>query len=71
MFFGDSQFGFYDSNGTVKNFMERDIYKDDKIGLKTLYQKKKLKLVTVPGINHFNWHLNMTVVDNYILPYLD
>lgn len=71
MFFGDSQFGFYDSNGTVKDFKERDIYKDDKIGLKTLYQKKKLKLVTVPGINHFNWHLNMTVVDNYILPYLD
>lgn len=66
-----SQFGFYDSNGTVKDFKERDIYKDDKIGLKTLYQKKKLKLVTVPGINHFNWHLNMTVVDNYILPYLD
>ncbi|XP_066143607.1 lysosomal thioesterase PPT2 homolog [Euwallacea fornicatus] len=66
-----SQFGYYDSNGTVINFMERDIYKDDKIGLKTLLQQKKLKILTVPGMNHFDWHCNVSVVDNYILPYLD
>ncbi|KAL1512970.1 hypothetical protein ABEB36_002465 [Hypothenemus hampei] len=66
-----SQFGYYDSNGTVVNFMERDIFKDDKIGLKTLYQKKKLKIITVPGVDHYQWHLNMSIVDNYILQYLD
>ncbi|KAF7272674.1 hypothetical protein GWI33_014576 [Rhynchophorus ferrugineus] len=66
-----SQFGFFDSNGTVINMMQRDIYTEDKIGLKTLYEKKKLKVVTVPGINHFQWHLNVSIVDNYILPYLD
>jgi len=66
-----SQFGYFDSNGTVMNLMERDIFKDDKIGLKTLYEKKKLKIITVPGINHFQWHLNASIIDNYILPYLD
>ncbi|XP_050294758.1 lysosomal thioesterase PPT2 homolog isoform X1 [Anthonomus grandis grandis] len=66
-----SQFGYYDSNGTVIDLMERDIFKDDKIGLKTLYGKKKLKIISVPGINHFEWHLNVSIVDNFILSYLD
>ncbi|XP_030749830.1 lysosomal thioesterase PPT2 homolog [Sitophilus oryzae] len=66
-----SQFGFYNSNGTVVNFMNREIYTEDKIGLKTLYDQKRLKIITVPGINHFQWHINVSIVDNYILPYLD
>ncbi|ENN80889.1 lysosomal thioesterase PPT2 homolog [Dendroctonus ponderosae] len=66
-----SQFGYYNSNGTVVDFLERDIYKDDKIGLKTLNQNKKLHIITVPGVNHFQWHINMSIVDNHILPYLD
>lgn len=51
--------------------MNRDIYKEDRIGLKTLHEKGRLKIVTVPGINHFMWHINISVCDNYILPYLD
>lgn len=66
-----SQFGFYNENGTVIDYMKRDVYTEDSIGLKTLDQKGKLKIVTAPGINHFMWHLNISVCDNYILPYLD
>ncbi|CAH1183475.1 unnamed protein product [Phaedon cochleariae] len=66
-----SQFGYYDGNGTVVTLMDRSIFKNDAIGLKTLYDKKKLKIVTVPGINHFMWHINVSICDNYILPYLD
>lgn len=51
--------------------MERDIYTEDLIGLKTLHENGKLHLITVPGINHFMWHQNDTIVDNFILPYLD
>ncbi|XP_072389371.1 lysosomal thioesterase PPT2 homolog [Diabrotica undecimpunctata] len=66
-----SQFGYYNENGTVIDIKDRAIFQQDSIGLKTLYEKKKLKLVTVPGVNHFMWHLNMTICDNYILPHLD
>lgn len=66
-----SQFGFYNQNGTVVNFVERPIYREDAIGLKTLDKKGKLKIVTAPGVSHFMWHLNVSVFDNYIIPYLD
>lgn len=66
-----SQFGYYDTNETVANLMEREIFKEDLIGLKTLYKEKRLHVITVPGVNHFMWHKNTSVVDNYILPYLD
>ncbi|XP_056632021.1 lysosomal thioesterase PPT2 homolog [Diorhabda sublineata] len=66
-----SQFGYYNENGTVVKFEDTVTYKLDTIGLKTLYQKKKLILVTVPGVDHFMWHTNVTICDNYILPYLD
>ncbi|KAJ8920980.1 hypothetical protein NQ315_015775 [Exocentrus adspersus] len=66
-----SQFGFYNENGTVVNFIDRDIYKEDRIGLRTLDEKGKLVMVTVPGINHFMWHTDVNICDNYILPYLD
>ncbi|XP_971315.1 lysosomal thioesterase PPT2 homolog [Tribolium castaneum] len=66
-----SQFGYFGQNDTVVNLIDRDIYKDDLIGLKTLDKAGKLKIITVPGVNHFMWHLNTSIVDNYILPYLD
>lgn len=50
---------------------EREIYSKDLIGLQTLDRKNKLELIVVPGVNHFMWHLNTSIVDNYILPYLD
>lgn len=48
-----------------------DIYQKDLIGLKTLDLKGKLDLITVPGIDHFTWHKNLSVIDKYVLPYLD
>lgn len=56
---------------TVINLTERDIYTNDTIGLKTLKKQGKLKIITVPGVNHFMWHLNESLVENYMLPYLD
>lgn len=58
-------------NETVSTLKDRDIYQKDLIGLKTLDEKDKLVIVTVPGINHFMWHLNVTIVDDYIINYLD
>lgn len=66
-----SQFGYYNINETVVNFTKRNIYKQDLIGLKSLDDKGKLKVITVPGINHYMWHLNVTIMQDYILPYLD
>ncbi|KAL3283370.1 hypothetical protein HHI36_006518 [Cryptolaemus montrouzieri] len=66
-----SQFGFYDDTMTVINLMSRDLYKEDSIGLRTLDESGRLDLITVPGIDHFMWHLNVSIVDNYIIQYLD
>lgn len=66
-----SQFGYYDDNLTVIEMKDRDIYYKDLIGLKTLDMKGKLDVITIPGVDHFSWHKNVTVFDKYILPYLD
>ncbi|CAB0040176.1 unnamed protein product [Trichogramma brassicae] len=66
-----SQFGYYNVNETVVEMRDRDEYQNDLIGLKTLDKNKKLILHTVPGIPHFMWHKNMSIVDEFILPYLD
>ncbi|XP_043287577.1 lysosomal thioesterase PPT2 homolog isoform X2 [Venturia canescens] len=66
-----SQFGYFDYNKTVVEMKDREIYRKDAIGLQTLDKAGKLKLHTVPGIKHFQWHKNVSLVDLYILPYLD
>lgn len=66
-----SQFGYYENNETVIDMRNRSIYQTDAIGLKTLDKLKKLTIYTVPGIPHFMWHKNTTLVDLYILPHLD
>ncbi|KAF2896367.1 hypothetical protein ILUMI_09806 [Ignelater luminosus] len=66
-----SQFGYYNRNESVINVMHRDIYVEDKIGLKTLDKQHKLILITVPGVDHFMWHMNVSIVDKFVLPYLD
>lgn len=66
-----SHFGYYDNNNTVIDMRDRSIYKDDVIGLKTLDKQAKLKIVTVPGISHTEWHTNISIVDEFLLPYLD
>lgn len=66
-----SQFGYYNANETVIELRNQEIYKDDKIGLKSLDESGRLHVLSVPGVNHFNWHMNVSVVDDYLLPYLD
>ncbi|CAH1645147.1 unnamed protein product [Spodoptera littoralis] len=66
-----SQFGYYDANETIIEMKAQDIYVEDKIGLRTLDETGRLHVVTVPGVNHFNWHMNMSIVDDFLLPYLD
>ncbi|XP_022116472.1 lysosomal thioesterase PPT2 homolog [Pieris rapae] len=66
-----SQFGYYGMNETVIELREQDIYMSDRIGLRALDESGRLHVVTVPGINHFDWHMNVSIVDDYLLPYLD
>ncbi|XP_034178639.1 palmitoyl-protein thioesterase 2 isoform X3 [Osmia lignaria lignaria] len=66
-----SHFAYYDTNETVIEMRDRDIYKDDLIGLKTLDKSDRLTLITVPNVPHYEWHRNVSIVDDYLLPYLD
>uniref|UniRef100_A0A2A4JXH6 palmitoyl-CoA hydrolase n=1 Tax=Heliothis virescens TaxID=7102 RepID=A0A2A4JXH6_HELVI len=66
-----SQFGYYDANETIIEMKSQEIYMEDKIGLRTLDESGRLHVVTVPGVNHFSWHMNISIVDDYLLPYLD
>ncbi|KAM3962719.1 palmitoyl-protein thioesterase 2 [Aphomia sociella] len=65
-----SQFGYYFGNETVIEMKDQIIYKEDRIGLRTLNESGRLHVITVPGVNHFNWHTNVTIVDDHILPHL-
>ena len=66
-----SHFGYYDTNETVVEMHDRPIYKDDMIGLKTLDGSGRLTLITVPNVPHVEWHKNVSIVDEFLLPYLD
>lgn len=50
---------------------ERKIYTNDDIGLKTLDESGRLKVLTFPNVHHFAWHMNITVIQEAIIPYLD
>ncbi|XP_078052800.1 palmitoyl-protein thioesterase 2 isoform X2 [Augochlora pura] len=66
-----SHFGYFDANLTVIEMRDRPIYEGDLIGLKTLDKNKKLTLITVPNVQHSDWHKNVSIIDDYLLPYLD
>lgn len=66
-----SHFGYYDANETVIDMRERSIYKDDLIGLRTLNESERLVLITVSNVTHNEWHKNVSIVDDFLLPYLD
>ncbi|XP_014486305.1 PREDICTED: lysosomal thioesterase PPT2 homolog [Dinoponera quadriceps] len=66
-----SHFGYYDNNETVVEMYNRSIYKDDIIGLRTLDEQGRLKIITVPGISHYEWHNNVSIIDEFLLPFLD
>jgi len=66
-----SQFGFYNKNESVVDMRDRVEYKYDLFGLKTMDKEKRIIRHSVEGVHHLDWHLNNTVIDTYILPYLD
>ena len=66
-----SHFAFYDKNFTIVPMKERKIYLEDAIGLRTLDETGRLKIVTVPGVKHKDWHLNRTLIDEVVVPNLD
>ncbi|KAF3425518.1 hypothetical protein E2986_05652 [Frieseomelitta varia] len=66
-----SHFGYYDANETVIDMRDRSIYKDDLIGLRTLNESERLVLITVSNVTHNEWHKNVSIIDDFLLPYLD
>lgn len=66
-----SHFGYYNESDDVIPCKKRKIYLEDRIGLRTLDRDGRLKLITVPGVKHYEWHLNTDVVDDVVLPHLD
>lgn len=66
-----SQFGYYDEDEIVVELQHQDVYKNDTLGLKTLNSTERLKLITLADVSHYNWHSNETVINDYILPFLD
>uniref|UniRef100_UPI00358E3AB4 lysosomal thioesterase PPT2-A-like isoform X1 n=2 Tax=Myxine glutinosa TaxID=7769 RepID=UPI00358E3AB4 len=66
-----SHFGFYDSNETVEDFKNQEVYKNDSFGLRTLNLHGRLFVYSVSGVHHTKWHRNESVAYNYIIPWLD
>lgn len=66
-----SHFGYYDRDLHVVPVHQRRIYLNDDIGLRQLNRSERLVMVTKAGVRHFEWHTNVKVVREVILPYLD
>jgi hypothetical protein len=64
-----SHFGFFTEDESVENMENRDIYTQDLFGLKSL--QNKTKIYTIDGVYHHEWHQNISVIDNCIIPHLD
>ncbi|GLH02307.1 Lysosomal thioesterase PPT2 homolog [Gryllus bimaculatus] len=66
-----SHFGYYNEKEEVIDMRQRETYKEDLCGLKTLDLNGKLTLVELSGVSHLHWHTNATVLEKFILPFLD
>ena len=66
-----AHFGFYNETLDVVPLKERGIYTEDAIGLKSLDEQKKLEIITIPGIIHIAWHLNVSLIDQFVVPHFD
>lgn len=65
-----SHFGIYNVNETVIPMKRTKIFKEDLIGLRTLYKRKALHIKTIEGVGHHYWYRNASVILNHILPWL-
>lgn len=66
-----SHFAYYDSDEHIVPLHERDVYRKDTIGLKALDVDKKLIILSFPNVHHFEWHMDVKVIREAIIPYLD
>lgn len=66
-----SHFGFFDEDDNVVPMHHRHIYQNDSIGLKTLDKNGKLKILSFANVKHREWHLNVDIINESIIPYLD
>ncbi|KAK9511227.1 hypothetical protein O3M35_005825 [Rhynocoris fuscipes] len=66
-----SHFGYYDGNESIIEMREQPFYKNDSFGLKTLDKSGRLHTLNISGFSHYDWHLNVSFIDNYVLPFLD
>lgn len=66
-----SHFEFYDEDEKVVPLKLRKIYSNDDIGLRTLDKENRLEILTFPHVHHFAWHMNISVIQEAILPHLD
>lgn len=66
-----SHFGYFGDDGEVVPFYMRKIYTNDDIGLKTLFKEGRLKVLTYPNVHHFEWHTDVSVIQESIIPHLD
>ncbi|XP_071525830.1 lysosomal thioesterase PPT2-A isoform X1 [Panulirus ornatus] len=66
-----SHFGYYDKEENVTEMRDQLFYRYDLFGLRTLDKAGKIKIYEVPGVYHTDWHHNISVIKNCILPWLD
>jgi len=71
--FQSGVFGYYtnNSNTTYETIKERNLYKKDLFGLKTLDEDGRLNLVSKDGVKHNDWIYSRHIVQNYVLTALD
>jgi len=65
-----SQFEYYDENEHIIGMSQQKVFKEDTFGLATLHQRKDIANCVVSGVNHFQFHSNLTVFNDCILPWL-
>lgn len=66
-----SHFGYFNNVGDVVPLRSRDIYQEDKIGLKTLDKAGKLKILTYSNVTHLQWHKRKEIIQDAIVSQLD
>ncbi|XP_050426415.1 lysosomal thioesterase PPT2 homolog [Adelges cooleyi] len=66
-----SQFAVLNKDDELVAVTERLIYKDDTFGLKTLDEQGKLLVFTVDGISHHEWYKDDSVIDNFLINWLN
>jgi len=65
-----SQFAVYNETEDVVNMEDREEFKSDSFGLKSLWDEGKLTKITVGGISHLNWTRNDSFISEYLVPLL-